>query len=81
LVAALATLFFLLLGDIMGLNILHYLNITENPGYSYSNVDQEITTANKVAFGLTAAVVIAYFIFYLVAVIVNCKYIRKSAFS
>ncbi len=81
LIAGLATLFFLLLIDIMCLYILYYLTLKENPGYSYSNFDQEVPIINKVVYGYTAIVVAGYFAFYLLAIAVNCKHIRKAALS
>lgn len=81
LIAGLATLFFLLLIDIMCLYILYYLTLKENPGYSYSNFDQEVPIINKVVYGYTAIVVAGYFAFYLLAIVVNCKHIRKAALS
>ena len=80
-VASLATLFLLLIGDIMGLNILYYLNVRDNPGYNYKNVEQEISTADKVVISLTVVVVIAYWCFYIVGVVLNCKHIKQSTFK
>lgn len=80
-IAGLATLFFLLLIDIMCLYILYYLTLTENPGYSYSNFDQKVPIINMVVYIYTAVIIVAYFFFYLIAIVVNCKHIRKSALS
>ena len=71
LIAALATLFFLLLIDIMCLYILYYLTLKENPGYSYSDFDQEAPIINKIVYGYTAILVAGYFAFYLLAIVVN----------
>ena len=65
----------------MCLYILYYLTLRENPGYSYSNFDQEVPIINKVVYGYTAIVVAGYFAFYLLAIVVNCKHIRKAALS
>ena len=81
LIAALATLFFLLLIDFMCLYILDYLTLKENPGYSFSNFDQQVPIINKVVYGYTGIIISAYFVFYLVAIVVNCKHIKKSALT